>query len=100
MTGMCKPSSARLARCNMGGDSLSSKPFVPGLWQANGSHADRARLFGLQRIAHVRLQRMRGMGDGREYTKRPAPGHMRGAQMSLRTIGFIASFRHPILYSC
>jgi len=64
------------------------------------ARGERARLFGLQRTAHVWLQRMRGMGDGREYTNRPAPGHVRSAQITLRTTGFIASFRHPILYSC
>ena len=38
---------------------------------------------------------MRGVGDGSEYTKRPAPGHVRRAQISLRTTGFIASVRYP-----
>ena len=48
---------------------------MPGLWQANGSHAECAREPGLQRTAHVWLQRMRGMGHGRKYLERSGPFH-------------------------
>ena len=56
---------------------------MPRLWQANGSVEDCAREPGLQRIAHLWLQRMRGVGHRRKHPERSAPGHVRRAQISL-----------------